>query len=67
VRSAATAPAGKAHPAFAVESPAALNTLAERLTLAFAPVHWDEELAGVARFFTEDPWGNRLELLVASR
>jgi len=24
---------------------------------------WDEELAGVRRFFTHDPWGNRLELL----
>lgn len=57
-------PAGKAHPAFAVASAAALDALAERLTLAFAPVRWDEELAGVARFFTEDPWGNRLELLV---
>jgi catechol 2,3-dioxygenase-like lactoylglutathione lyase family enzyme len=56
-------PASKAHPAFAVESAAALNAVAEQLTLAFAPVHWDEEIPGVARFFTEDPWGNRLELI----
>ena len=24
-------------------------------------VRWDTRLPGVARFFTEDPWGNRLE------
>jgi catechol 2,3-dioxygenase-like lactoylglutathione lyase family enzyme len=59
------APAGKAHPALAVPSLAALNALAERLTLAAAPVHWDAELPGVARFYTEDPWGNRLELIAA--
>ena len=59
------APAAKAHPAFAV-GPGGLDALAERLTLAGAPVHWDDELAGVARFYTEDPWGNRLELLVPS-
>jgi hypothetical protein len=43
-----------------------LHVLAERLTLAGAPVHWDAEIPGVARFFTEDPWGNRIELLAAS-
>jgi hypothetical protein len=26
-------------------------------------VHWDTDVPGVARFFAEDPWGNRLELL----
>jgi len=41
----------------------ALDALAARLAGAGAPVRWDEELAGVRRFFTEDPWGNRLELL----
>jgi catechol 2,3-dioxygenase-like lactoylglutathione lyase family enzyme len=59
-------PAGKAHPALAVPSAAALNILAERLTLAGAPVHWDAELPGVARFYTEDPWGNRIELIAAA-
>jgi catechol 2,3-dioxygenase-like lactoylglutathione lyase family enzyme len=58
-------PAGKAHPALAVSGAAELDVLAERLTLAGAPVHWDAELPGVARFFTEDPWGNRIELLAA--
>jgi catechol 2,3-dioxygenase-like lactoylglutathione lyase family enzyme len=51
-------PATKAHPAFHVDS---LDELAERLTLAGAPVHWDDAIPG--RFYTEDPWGNRLELL----
>ncbi len=51
-------PATKAHPAFHVDT---LDQLAERLTLAGAPVHWDEAIPG--RFYTEDPWGNRLELL----
>jgi catechol 2,3-dioxygenase-like lactoylglutathione lyase family enzyme len=55
-------PAGKAHPALRLP-PAALDALAARLAGAGAPVRWDVELAGVRRFFTEDPWGNRLELL----
>jgi catechol 2,3-dioxygenase-like lactoylglutathione lyase family enzyme len=59
------APAGKAHPALAVASASDLDVLAERLTLAAAPVHWDADLPGVARFYTEDPWGNRIELLAA--
>lgn len=57
------APATKAHPALAVGRAADLDALAERLTGAGAPVHWDDELPGVARFYTEDPWGNRLEIL----
>jgi catechol 2,3-dioxygenase-like lactoylglutathione lyase family enzyme len=55
--------AARAHPALAVESPAALDALADRLTSAGAPVHWDDSLAGARRFYTEDPWGNRLEIL----
>jgi catechol 2,3-dioxygenase-like lactoylglutathione lyase family enzyme len=51
-------PATKAHPAFAVD---ALDELAERLITAGAPVHYDDAIPG--RFYTEDPWGNRLELL----
>jgi len=26
-------------------------------------VEWDESIPGVRRFFTFDPWGNRVELL----
>jgi hypothetical protein len=57
-------PARKAHPALALDS-AALDELAQRLTDAGAPVRWDEELPELRRFFTDDPWGNRLELLAA--
>jgi catechol 2,3-dioxygenase-like lactoylglutathione lyase family enzyme len=55
------AAAAKAHPALAVDSPQSLDALAEQLTTAGAPVQWDEAIPG--RFYTEDPWGNRLELL----
>ena len=55
-------PASKAHPAFRVE-PGRLDALAAQLSAAGAPVRWDEALDGARRFFTADPWGNRLELL----
>jgi catechol 2,3-dioxygenase-like lactoylglutathione lyase family enzyme len=54
-------PASKAHPALAVDSAASLDAIAERLAGAGAAVHWDDAIPG--RFYTEDPWGNRLELL----
>jgi catechol 2,3-dioxygenase-like lactoylglutathione lyase family enzyme len=56
------APARKAHPALRVD-PASLDALAARLADAGAPVRWDDGLPGFRRFYTEDPWGNRLELL----
>ena len=56
-------PAGKAHPGLRVGSDAALDTLAATLTAAGADVHWDDRIAGRRRFFTADPWGNRIELL----
>ena len=56
--------AAKAHPALAVDSPASLDALAERLMSAGGPVRWDDAIPG--RFYTEDPWGNRLELLAVS-
>jgi catechol 2,3-dioxygenase-like lactoylglutathione lyase family enzyme len=55
----------KAHPGFAVADAATLDVLAERLTSAGAPVRWDDRIEGVRRFYTEDPWGNRIELCVA--
>ncbi len=55
-------PARKAHPAFAIAGRDELDALAERLSAAGAPVRWDETLP-VRRFYTEDPWGNRIELL----
>ena len=53
-------PARKAHPALRV---ADLDALAERLAAAGARVQWDASLPGVRRFYTADPWGNRIELL----
>jgi hypothetical protein len=40
-----------------------LEALAERLVTAGCAVRWDEELPGVRRFYADDPWGNRLELV----
>jgi catechol 2,3-dioxygenase-like lactoylglutathione lyase family enzyme len=57
-------PARKAHPAFAVRADE-LDRLADRLARAGVPVTWAAELQGVRRFYAEDPWGNRLELLAA--
>jgi len=55
-------PARKAHPAIRVE-PDALDELAQRLDSAGAKILWDDDLDGARRFYTEDPWGNRIELL----
>ena len=56
-------PARKAHPGLRVDSDAALDALAGALTTAGAAVEWDDRIPGRRRFFTSDPWGNRLELL----
>jgi catechol 2,3-dioxygenase-like lactoylglutathione lyase family enzyme len=53
------APSRKAHPAFRLSSAAELTALAERI----GEVAWDDELAGYARFYASDPFGNRLEFL----
>jgi catechol 2,3-dioxygenase-like lactoylglutathione lyase family enzyme len=57
----------KAHPALRVDG-GQLQVLAERLAEAGAPVEWApaHEVPGVHRFFTADPWGNRLELLASA-
>jgi catechol 2,3-dioxygenase-like lactoylglutathione lyase family enzyme len=60
------APATKAHPGLSVRDGLTLRALAERLQAAGAPVRWDARLPGVERFFTADPWGNRVELLAGS-
>jgi catechol 2,3-dioxygenase-like lactoylglutathione lyase family enzyme len=54
------APARKAHPALIVDD---LDALAERLIEAGETVLWDDALPGVRRFYTADPWGNRIELV----
>ncbi len=57
-------PATKAHPALAVR-PVDLDRLAQRLIDAGCPVQWDGAIPGTRRFFTADPWGNRIELVAA--
>ena len=57
------APAKKAHVAFRLESLAGLTGLAERLDGRDYPIKWNDGLPGIKRFFTTDPWGNRLEFL----
>ena len=56
------AAARKAHPGLVVTN-RELDDLAARLAAAGAPVEWDDDLPGVRRFYTADPWGNRIELL----
>jgi len=60
------APAAKAHPGLSVGEPQ-LEVLAARLRAAGAPVTWDDRLPGVRRFYTADPFGNRLELKARAR
>ena len=55
------APARKAHPGLRTE-PGELDALAERLAAAGAPVEWDDRYPGIRRFYTADPFGNRIEL-----
>jgi catechol 2,3-dioxygenase-like lactoylglutathione lyase family enzyme len=51
-------PNTKAHPAFTADD---LDSLAAELTDAGYPVEWDEELAPLRRFYSEDVFGNRIE------
>jgi catechol 2,3-dioxygenase-like lactoylglutathione lyase family enzyme len=53
-------PAKKAHPAFVTTH---LQELLDRLKAHGVPTVEDQDRPGIARFFTEDPWGNRLEFM----
>jgi catechol 2,3-dioxygenase-like lactoylglutathione lyase family enzyme len=53
-------PPRRAHPALRVDDP---DVLADRLAAAGCSVDWDERWPGVRRFYTRDPFGNRLELV----
>jgi catechol 2,3-dioxygenase-like lactoylglutathione lyase family enzyme len=57
-------PARKGHPALRV-APGKLDDLADRLRAFGHIVTWDDALPGSRRFYTEDPWGNRIELVSA--
>jgi catechol 2,3-dioxygenase-like lactoylglutathione lyase family enzyme len=59
----AHAPSKRPHPGFRVESVSALEDLARRLEGAGCKVSWDERIEGRRRFYTRDPFGNRIELL----
>lgn len=54
------APARRAHPALLVED---LDEAARVLEAARAPARRDDSVEGVHRLYTEDPFGNRLELI----
>jgi catechol 2,3-dioxygenase-like lactoylglutathione lyase family enzyme len=56
----AFSPARKAHPAFAVNG---IDQLARRLDDAGHAVTWADDIPGRRRFFSADPFGNRLEFL----
>jgi hypothetical protein len=58
--------AKKAHPAIRLADDESYAALAERLAASGAPVKHDLEMEGegVRRFFTADPWGNRIELVL---
>jgi hypothetical protein len=43
-----------------------LDDLARRLKEARGPVTWDTDFPGMRRFYSQDPFGNRLEFLEAS-
>jgi catechol 2,3-dioxygenase-like lactoylglutathione lyase family enzyme len=55
-------PAKKAHPALRVEG---FAELCAALRQCGCPVRDDDALRGVTRAFTEDPFGNRIELIAA--
>jgi catechol 2,3-dioxygenase-like lactoylglutathione lyase family enzyme len=58
-------PAKKAHPALRLVDAAAVEALKARLHAAGIVTRDDYEIEDAARFFAEDPWGNRLEFVAA--
>ncbi|PCJ10193.1 MAG: glyoxalase [Rhodobacteraceae bacterium] len=54
------APALKAHPGFRTTE---ITALAARFETEGHPLTWDTAIRGRKRFFTKDPFGNRLEFL----
>ncbi|HEX7600037.1 MAG TPA: VOC family protein [Polyangiaceae bacterium] len=56
------APAKKAHPALVTDD---IDALAKALADAGYEVRWSDEVPGVRRFHTDDPFGNRIEIVAA--
>jgi hypothetical protein len=55
-------PARKAHPALRAAD-GEIDHVAARIAAAGGVVTWDGALPELRRFYTEDPWGNRIEVL----
>ena len=58
------APATKAHPALRC-APATSIAWPSGWPRPAAMVRWDDAIPGTRRFYTADPWGNRIELVGA--
>lgn len=58
------APARKAHPAFVVSN---LGELRRTMEAADVPISEADPIPGVTRFYAQDPFGNRLELMEVER
>ncbi len=56
-------PAKKAHPAIRLRDEAAIEALKARVIAAGIAIREDREIEDAARFFADDPWGNRLEFV----
>jgi catechol 2,3-dioxygenase-like lactoylglutathione lyase family enzyme len=54
------APARRAHPGFLVDG---LDAWAAKLEQGGHRVEWDDQFPGMRRFYSADPFGNRLEFL----
>jgi catechol 2,3-dioxygenase-like lactoylglutathione lyase family enzyme len=59
--------AKKAHPAFRLADEVSLRALEARLQAAGITTRDDREIEESARFFADDPWGNRLEFVAERR
>jgi hypothetical protein len=57
--------AKKAHPAIRLPDSGAIEALKMRFKEAGVATREDHEIEESARFFAEDPWGNRLEFVAA--
>ena len=53
-------PAKKAHPAFRVRD---IDALAKRIKTGGFMVVWDDRLPNTRRFYSADPFGNRIEFM----
>jgi catechol 2,3-dioxygenase-like lactoylglutathione lyase family enzyme len=58
-------PAKKAHPGLRLRDEAALRVLQARLDAAGIVTKENTEIEDAARFFADDPWGNRLEFVAS--